>query len=179
MTEASVIDEIKESLKDKVTRIDQPLPDRAFIYVEPEDVPEAARVIFEDMAARFCIATGIDTRDWMEILYHFVFDKRGIVVTIKTRVAKPFPKIESIAPIIPAAEWIEREMHDLLGIEFKGHPNLKRLILSDDWPEGVYPLRRDYSQRREPPGPGCVLPAGESTSGEQGNEKEEGEVSES
>jgi len=168
MTEASVIDEIKERLKDKVTRIDQPLSHRAFIYVEPEDVPEAVRVLFEDMKGRFATATGLDSRDYMEILYHFAFDKRGIVVTIKSRVAKPFPEIASISPIIPAAQWIEREMHDLLGIEFKGHPDLKRLILSDDWPEGVYPLRRDYSQRREPPGPGRIKPPGESASGGQG-----------
>jgi formate hydrogenlyase subunit 5 len=45
---------------------------------------------------------------------------------------------------MPAAEWIEREIQDLLGIRFDGHPNPKRLILADDWPEGVYPLRKDF-----------------------------------
>ena len=50
---------------------------------------------------------------------------------------------ELITPLIPGAEWIEREMHDILGITFRNHPNMRRLILSDDWPEGVYPLRKD------------------------------------
>jgi Ni,Fe-hydrogenase III component G len=44
--------------------------------------------------------------------------------------------------MIKGAEFIEREMHDLLGIDFPGHPNLVRLILPEDWPDGVYPLRR-------------------------------------
>jgi Ni,Fe-hydrogenase III component G len=47
---------------------------------------------------------------------------------------------------VAAAEWIEREIHDILGIDFKNHPNLKRLILFDDWPEGVYPLRKDVQK---------------------------------
>ncbi|KPJ62412.1 MAG: hypothetical protein AMS15_04000 [Planctomycetes bacterium DG_23] len=179
MTESSVIDEIKERLGPKVIRIDQPLPDRAFIYVEPEDVLEVVRVLFEDMKGRFATATGLDSRDYIEVLYHFPFDKQDIVVTVKTRAAKPFPEIDSISLIIPAAQWIEREMHDLLGIEFRGHPDMRRLILADDWPEGVYPLRRDYSQRREPPGPGRVKPVSESDSGESAEEKEKGEVSES
>jgi Ni,Fe-hydrogenase III component G len=56
------------------------------------------------------------------------------------------PSIESITPLIPAAEWIEREIHDILGIEIKNHPNMRRLILADDWPEGVYPLRKDFKR---------------------------------
>jgi Ni,Fe-hydrogenase III component G len=173
MTETRVIDEIKERLGDKVTRVDHPLANRAFIYVEAEDVPEAARVIFEDMKGRFATATGLDSRDYIEVLYHFPFDKQDVVVTVKTKVAKPFPEIASISPIIPAAQWIEREMHDLLGIEFKGHPDMRRLILADDWPEGVHPLSREYSEPRQPPGPGRVNPANESDSGESGEQNKE------
>ena len=57
------------------------------------------------------------------------------------------PELASITPICPAAEWIEREMWELLGITFTDHPDLRHLLLEDDWPEGKYPLRRDY--RRE------------------------------
>ena len=42
--------------------------------------------------------------------------------------------------------WIEREISELLGIKFKNHPDMRRLLLSDEWPEGVYPLRRDYQE---------------------------------
>ncbi|MHA1469845.1 MAG: NADH-quinone oxidoreductase subunit C, partial [Candidatus Asgardarchaeia archaeon] len=44
-----------------------------------------------------------------------------------------------------------REIHDVLGIDFKNHPNLERLILADDWPEGVYPLRKEYKHDIRPP----------------------------
>ncbi|MCX6358013.1 MAG: NADH-quinone oxidoreductase subunit C, partial [Candidatus Aureabacteria bacterium] len=50
---------------------------------------------------------------------------------------------DSLAPVLKAAEWIEREIHEMLGVRFTGHPNLKRLLLADDMPEGRYPLRRD------------------------------------
>jgi NADH-quinone oxidoreductase subunit C len=45
----------------------------------------------------------------------------------------------------PAAEWIEREMWELLGIKFLGHPDLRHLLLSDDWPEDNFPLRRNHA----------------------------------
>ncbi|MCK9615713.1 MAG: NADH-quinone oxidoreductase subunit C, partial [Candidatus Omnitrophica bacterium] len=43
-----------------------------------------------------------------------------------------------------SSDWVEREIHELLGINFKGHPNLKHLLLDDDWPKDSYPLRKDY-----------------------------------
>ena len=60
-----------------------------------------------------------------------------------TSTPKAEATLPALTPVVPAAEWIEREMKDLLGITFEGHPRPERLILSDDWPEGVYPLRKD------------------------------------
>jgi Ni,Fe-hydrogenase III component G len=54
--------------------------------------------------------------------------------------------VDSLASTIKGAAWIEREMHELLGIEFTGNQDLRRLLLSEEWPEGVYPLRRDYRE---------------------------------
>jgi Ni,Fe-hydrogenase III component G len=91
--------------------------------------------------------TGIDSDDYFEILYHYSNDQTGHVVTVKAFIRdREKPAIESIAPFLPAAEWIEREIHDILGIEIKNHPNLRRLILHDDWPEGVYPLRKEVKK---------------------------------
>ena len=67
---------------------------------------------------------------------------KGIKVTMED--AKP--EIDSLAPTIEATNWIEREMTELLGINFKGHPDMRRLLLPDEWPEGIYPLRRDYKE---------------------------------
>jgi len=53
------------------------------------------------------------------------------------------PHVKSIAPIMKGAEWIEREIHELFGVEFDGHLNMKPLLLPDGWPKDKYPLRRD------------------------------------
>ncbi len=93
---------------------------------------------------RFATCTGVDARDAVEVLYHFCLDADHYAVTLKTAAAKPFAQLETITGVIPAANWIEREMMDLLDVKFRNHPRPERLILSDDWPEGVKPLRRGY-----------------------------------
>ena len=60
------------------------------------------------------------------------------------------PVIDSISPNVPAANWAEREFRDLLGIEPLGCPSMKRLVLPDGWPEGVHPLRKDFSWDLKP-----------------------------
>ncbi len=117
---------------------------RVYLLCERENVFEICRFLFEDLALRFVISTGIDAEDCFEVLHHFANDESGCIVTVKANIGdREKPEIESITPLIPGAEWIEREIHDILGIGFLNHPNLKRLILSDDWPEGVYPLRKE------------------------------------
>ena len=134
-------------IKDKLLSYEQPLDNRINISCEAEDAYAVNKFLFEDIGARFCIATGIDSDDCFEILYHYSYDQTGCVITIKAFIRdRQHPQIESITPLLPAAEWIEREIHDVLGIGFKNHPNLKRLILADDWPEGVYPLRKEVKK---------------------------------
>ena len=144
MTESPLVQELKERLGARVQSIAQTDAYNIFADVRPEDVPECVRIVWDGMQSRFGIITGIDVVEGIELLYHFVFDAQHLVVTLKTKVAKPFPEIESVTPICPAAEWIEREIYDLLGVKFRNHPKPKRLILSDDWPDGVFPLRKDF-----------------------------------
>jgi Ni,Fe-hydrogenase III component G len=133
-----------QQIKDRLTKVEQPRPNRMYLYCEAENSYEVNRFVFEDLAARFCTATGIDAEDCFEILYHYSYDQTGCVITVKAFIRdRQRPQIQSITPFLPAAEWIEREIHDLLGIDFKGHPNLRRLILADDWPAGVYPMRKE------------------------------------
>jgi Ni,Fe-hydrogenase III large subunit/Ni,Fe-hydrogenase III component G len=60
------------------------------------------------------------------------------------------PEVPSLTPILPAADWHEREMRDLFGIEPIGHPDPRTLVLHDGWPAGLYPLRKDFDARRQP-----------------------------
>src|SRR4030042_3648490 len=77
-------------------------------------------------------------------MYHFDFDKISLITTIRAYVSKNDCVIESILPIMKGAEWIEREIHELFGVKFKNHPNMKPLLLPDDWPRDKYPLRKEY-----------------------------------
>ena len=144
MSETELAQELRSNLGEKLLELKQPSSNNIFLTVKAEELPEAVKTVWDGMQSRFAIVTGMDVPGGIEILYHFVFDEKSTIVTLKTSVTKPFPEIESITPIIPGAEWIEREVHDLLGVKFRNHPNLRRLILSDDWPEGVCPLRKDY-----------------------------------
>jgi Ni,Fe-hydrogenase III component G len=116
---------------------------RVYFTIKKEILQKIARYLFEDVKARFSIATGNDTRKAVEVLYHFSIDEIGLIVSLRVILEKSDLEIDSLTPIMKCAEWIEREIHELLGVNFKGHPNLKHLLLKDDWPEGDYPLRRD------------------------------------
>ena len=146
MTREDVLGRIKATLQDRLIGLEERSAKRVFIEVSPDDVPEASRLMFQDLQARFQIATGVDSPTAIEVLYHWALDSLGCVVTVRTRLNRENPEIESIAPLCPAAEWIEREMWELLGIKFRNHPDLRHLLLCDDWPEGKYPLRRDYKE---------------------------------
>ncbi|NQT95329.1 MAG: NADH-quinone oxidoreductase subunit C [Candidatus Omnitrophica bacterium] len=119
---------------------------RVYIEIKPESITRVARYIFKDLGARFNIASGVDVRTHFEILYHFIVEDINLIISLRVKLDKKKPEIDSLAVIFKGANWIEREMHEMLGINFKGHPDLRRLLLPDDWPEGVYPLRRDYKE---------------------------------
>jgi NADH-quinone oxidoreductase subunit C len=77
-----------------------------------------------------------------ELNYHLVSIPRKEKVRLRVRLSGNDPVVDSLVPVWPGANWLEREILDLFGIRFTGHPDLRRILLPDDW-EG-YPLRRDY-----------------------------------
>jgi len=133
---------IKERFQDKIIHWQENSARRVYFAIRKEDLVEVVKYLFKDLELRFAIATGTDTPDAFELLYHFGYDEKGEVYTIRVLLEdKAHPQIDSIANLFPGAEWIEREIWEMLGINFAGHPNLKKLLLADDWPEGNYPLR--------------------------------------
>ncbi len=85
--------------------------------------------------------SGLDLGEKIGLMYHIRIN--GVIVTIRTEVPKENPKISSITDIIRGASFHEREVADLFGVVFQGHPNLARLVLPEDWPENLHPLRKD------------------------------------
>ena len=140
---------ISTELGDRLLELDRKSGRRVYLTIAPETVKAASRLMYEDLGARFQIATGVDIREGIEVLYHWVLDGEGLIVTMRTLLGHEAPEVDSIAAICPAAEWIEREMWELLGINFRDHPDLRHLLLTDDWPEGNYPLRRKHPLRGE------------------------------
>lgn len=139
-----IISSLQTALGDHIVRLEERSPRRIYGEISPQAVLDATRLMIGDLGARFQIATGADRPDEIEVLYHWALDHLGCVVTLRTLLNREQPEIESITPLCPAAEWIEREMWELLGIRFTNHPDLRHLLLGEDWPEGKYPLRRDY-----------------------------------
>jgi len=154
------VDRIILSLGGQVLQLVRKSPRRVYIDVVPEAVVEASRLMFEEAGARLQIATGVDTPAGIEVMYHWALDSEDCVVTIRVTVNHEAPALDSIAVMIPAAEWIEREIWELLGIEFRGHPDLRHLLLDDSWPEGDFPLRRESDRGRGPLPQGPSPPVG-------------------
>jgi len=116
---------------------------RIYMEVAPEDLPETALYLWGDRRARFNIASGLQTPGGFEVLYHFSLDEHDMVISVRVRTdEKENPVLPSVAGKIKAFNMIERELHDLLGIKFEGHPDLVPLLRAEDWPDGFYPLRR-------------------------------------
>lgn len=89
--------------------------------------------------------TGIDLgpeAGEMEVLYHFC--PGDAVITLRVRVPRENPVLPSLSELIPSAEVFERELHEMFGIEISGLKINEHLYLPDDWPDGVYPMRKDF-----------------------------------
>ncbi|MDP2921447.1 MAG: NADH-quinone oxidoreductase subunit C [Candidatus Omnitrophota bacterium] len=143
MRRESIIENIKvRSGKDLLGFIDKS-KNRIYFTINKKILPQIARYLFNEEKARFSTASGVDTRKTIEILYHFSVDEIGLFISLRVILEKPDIEIDSILPLFKCAEWIEMEMYEMLGVNFKGHENPKHLLLKDDWPKGNYPLRRD------------------------------------
>ena len=102
---------------------------RFYFNVKNEDLREVVNYLFNTIGCRLSTATGMETLNHLEILYHFSDDKTGQYYCPRLLIAdKEHPKAKSIVPIVTGATWIERELFDLLGIEFEGHPRMEKLL---------------------------------------------------
>ncbi len=102
----------------------------------------------EDAALQFNLLTDATCVDRypveprFEMNYHLVSIPRSDKLRLRVRLSGDDPSVDSLIPVWPGANWLEREVFDLFGIRFNGHTDLRRILLPDDW-EG-HPLRRDY-----------------------------------
>ena len=146
MTRDEVLDTMRKRFQDDIVDVFDKSGNRVYIEIKPEAIVRAGQYVFRDLGARFNIASGVDSRFHIEILYHFTIEEINLLISLRVKLDRESPVIDSLAPSFEAANWIEREIHEMLGVEFRGHPDMRRLLLPEQWPEGVYPLRRDYEE---------------------------------
>jgi NADH-quinone oxidoreductase subunit C len=118
---------------------------RVTLTVDKEKIIDIAGYLYHEFHWRFIIATALESKKGIEILYHFSNDKTGLILNLQVILDKEKPEIESLTCLFEASSWIEREMHEILGISFLHHPNLEKLISDGNWAEGVYPYRKNES----------------------------------
>jgi len=117
---------------------------RAIVTIRHTALLTLSEYLFKSEGFRFIIASAMHTRRGFEIFYHFSFDADGIIVSLHVILDKEKPHIESLSNMFSASNWIEREMHELFGIDFLHHPNQEKLLSEGNWAEGVYPYRKEF-----------------------------------
>lgn len=146
--------------KEIVERLTSALPDASvqlntetvdpWIAIHPGSVRAVLQTLRDGEGLDFDLlqlVTGIDRVERFEVVYHVGSVKHGHRIAIKAFIDRDDPHIDSVADLYPAANWHERETYDLLGIIFNSHPDLRRILLPEDW-EG-HPLRKDYVDPEE------------------------------
>jgi NADH-quinone oxidoreductase subunit C len=122
--------------------------DEMTIYIERSCIHDACVILRDDVGCPFNYLSDVTCVDWypsqprFEVVYHLLSIPNKERVRLKVRLGSDSPVIETVTSVWPAANYFEREVFDLFGIRFTGHPYLRRIQMPEDW-EG-HPLRKDY-----------------------------------
>ena len=152
--------EVEKRLSDAIKDITVKGGDRIYVEVKRDRLVDAVAEVYLGLGGYLSTMIGTDDRDvdgHYRLFYVFSIEEgiepvRGKPwIIIHTKIPWDDPKFYSTTPKVPAASWYEREVRDLLGLEPVGHPDPRRLVLPDDWPEGLYPLRKDFKFDEKPP----------------------------
>ncbi len=155
------VDLVKERVGAALLAATQPQADTLWLKVDRRAVRPAAAALADELGARFMITAGIDRRELANdfgILHLFSCDREHLFVILDCAVPPGDERIDSITPVVPGANWAEREFRDSVGVSPEGHPDPRRLLLADDWPDGLWPLRRDVPYDVQPPPASGVKP---------------------
>jgi Ni,Fe-hydrogenase III component G len=144
-----IIEKFKEKFNSDILEISEKNQKRMIITIRPNSIISVADYLYQTAGFRFIIASALHTKKGFEIHYHFSKDEAGLILNIHVVLDRKNPQIESLSNMFNASNWIEREMHELFGINFLNHPNQDKLISEGNWAEGVYPLRKEFKSTTE------------------------------
>jgi len=146
METQEIYDKLKKIFDDGIGDIKTDLPTYPFFFVAPDKVNAIALFLRDEESLQFdnlsCLSSVDYDKDNLAVVYHLVSYALNHKLVFKTLIPKSNPVVNTVSDIWAAAEWHEREAYDLMGMTFEGHPDLRRILLSDDWIG--HPLRKDY-----------------------------------
>jgi NADH-quinone oxidoreductase subunit C len=122
--------------------------DEMTIYIARESIRGACALLRDDANCPFNYLSDITCVDWLpseprfEVIYHLFSIPNKERVRLKVKLSGEMPALDSVTSVWPGANYFEREVFDLFGVRFNGHPYLRRLLMPENW-EG-HPLRKDY-----------------------------------
>jgi NADH-quinone oxidoreductase subunit C len=125
--------------------------DRAVLLVAPEHVPSVVGALMDKGYTFIPSVHGVDyypEEPRLGVLYEMMDMREVDRISVKARVSAEDPRIPSIVDLFPGANWDEREVYDMFGVVFEGHPDMRRILMPEDF-EG-HPQRRDYPMGGEP-----------------------------
>ena len=138
-----IIKSLEAKLKGAVHNFVAPRERRIFAETSVAKIVEVTQWLREWGMVNLAMITGLDSGENFEVIYHF-YDVPGLLFNLKIFTPKSNPKIPSVTSVFPGVFLYERELMDLFGIMVEGIPPGRRYPLPDNWPEGQYPLRKDW-----------------------------------
>ena len=149
------LQQIHEKLGVRILQASNPQGDNV-IALDRTDLRESFRVLKEDAELSFNFLSDITAVDYwkkqeprFEVVYQLVSLKQRRRLRIRVGVPESEPRVDSLTPLWRGANFLEREVWDLYGIHFSDHPDLRRILLYDEFTG--HPLRKDYPKQREQP----------------------------
>jgi Ni,Fe-hydrogenase III component G len=152
METTQMLDAIEKVLKPFSQSFNRPSPERLDAVVKPEDLKAAVKAMVDAKWLYLSAITGLDipapadqpdAEGHVEALYHFC--EGEAVATLRVSVPYSRPVFPSVCEYIPSATLGERELMEMFGVVVDNTPNSDRLVLPEDWPQGVYPLRKSFT----------------------------------
>jgi NADH-quinone oxidoreductase subunit C len=148
MEAPQIYERLKQHFADKILEIGGK-PD-AFAVIDNAAIEEVCRFLRDDPETAIdCLSnqTGVDYKDHIEVVYHLFSYKHRHGCVLKIKLPRDNPLVATVEGIWKAANWMEREIFDLLGVTFDGHSDMRRILMPEDWPG--YPLRKDFVEPQE------------------------------
>ena len=139
----------KERFGDRIPEIVEKKPD-PWMVVEPAALLEVCQFLKDDPATSMdCLSneSGVDYKDHIEVVYHLFSYRHRHQAMLKVKLPRENPSVATLENLWKSANWMEREIFDLVGVNFENHSDLRRLLMPEDWIG--YPLRKDFVEPQD------------------------------